>query len=222
MKLPIGFWCFISLYAVVCAVHLVLCFLMKPLPRKITKPLCLVTLGGAMAFLVPQAPLVYISCFLSAIGDVLLIRNKEPLFFIIGAAVFASAHTLNAVNQIGMLSYSFPWYMWLVLGAVVCAAGAIGYFTRGKENAAEATVSLSYACFHFVNIAFAVMLIADGDFVPFEIMILCGYLIYVVSDLIVNYVTNKRDINRRDFYIMLTYLTGQTLIYLGLAFALLA
>lgn len=215
-----GFWIFISLFAAVSVVHLVFCFLMIPFWRKLTKPFCLVLLGAAMAFLVPDYPMVYISCWISAVGDVLLINNKVPKYFLTGAAVFAVAHTLNAVNQTTLLSYSFPWYGWLILAIVVIGAGAVGYFTRGKSDVAIATVSPAYACFHFINIALAIMVIADGKFVGYELMILLGYLIYVVSDLIVNYVTNKRDINRRDFYIMLTYLCGQTLIYLGLALTL--
>lgn len=217
-----GFYVCIALFAAISVTHLVFCFLMIPFWRKITKPLCLVLLGGAMCFLVPDYPLVWISCFLSAVGDILLINNRVPRYFIVGAVVFAAAHTLNAVNQVSMLSYAFPWYAWLILAVIVVCAGIVGYFTRGKENAAEATVSLSYACFHFINIALAIMLMADGAFVEYELLILFGYLIYVVSDLIVNYVTNKRDINRRDFYIMITYLAGQTLIYFGLAFALMA
>ncbi len=217
-----GFWIFIALYAAVVVAHLVFCFLMIPFWRKLTKPLCMVMLGAAMAFFVPDHPLVYISCWISAIGDILLINNKVPKYFLSGAAVFAVAHTLNVVNQTKLLSYHVAWYVWLILALVVVLAGIIGYCMRGKGSAAISTVSPAYACFHFINIAFAILLIVDGGFVPYEIMILLGYLIYVVSDLIVNYVTNKQDINRRDFYIMITYLSGQTLIYFGLALALLA
>lgn len=217
-----GFWIFISLFAVVSAVHLVFCFLMKPFWRKLTKPFCLIMLGAAMAFLAPDKPLVYISCWISAVGDVLLINNKTPKYFITGAAVFAVAHTLNAINLTSLLSYNFPGYAWAIMGAVVLIAASVGFCTHGKQNVAIATVSPAYACFHFANIALALMVIIDGKYSRYAAIVLVGYLVYVVSDLIVNYVTNKRDINRRDLYIMLTYLAGQTLIYFGLAFALLA
>lgn len=217
-----GFWIFISLFAAFAIVHLIFCFLEKPFWRKLTKPFCLVMLGAAMAFLVPDYPLIYVSCWVSAVGDVLLIKNKDPKFFVTGAGVFAVAHTLNLVTQTKILSYSFPDYAWMIMAAVALIVAAVAYCTHGKKDVAISTVAPTYACFHLANIALAVMVLADGKFVPYKIMILLGYLVYVVSDMIVNYVTNKRDIKRRDFYIMLTYLAGQTLIYFGLALTLIA
>lgn len=215
-----GFYIFISLFAIVSITHLVFCFLMKPFWRKLTKPFCLVLLGAAMAFLVPDYPMVYVSCWISAVGDLLLIRNREAKFFVTGAVVFAAAHTLNAIVQVGLLKgFSIPNYVWAIFAAVVVIAGVAGYFCSDKKQIAIGIVSPAYACFHFVNIAFAVMLLVDG-LSAFKLLILFGYLAYVVSDLIVNYVTNKRDINRRDFYIMLTYLAGQVMIYFGLAYSL--
>lgn len=218
----VGFWIFISLFAAVSVAHLVFCYLMIPFWRKLTKPLCLVLLGAAMAFLVPEYPLVYVSCWLSTAGDLLLINNKVPKYFIAGAVVFAAAHTLNVISQSNLLSYGIPSYAWVLMAAVVLIAAALGNITHGKRDVAISTVCPAYACFHLFNIVFALMVVIDGKVVGYEFMILIGYLVYVVSDMIVNYVTAKRNINRRDFYVMSTYLCGQTLIYLGLALSLLA
>ena len=215
-----GFWIFIALFAAVCVAHLIFCFLMNQFWRKLTKPLCLVMLGAAMAFLVPDYPLVYISCWISAVGDVLLINNKTPKYFLSGAAVFAVAHTLNAIVQTKLLSYSFPGYAWAIMAAIALIAAAVGYCFHGKQDVAIAAVCPAYACFHLGNLALALMVIIDGKFSRYGAIVLVGYAVYIVSDLIVNYITNKRDVKRGNFYVMLTYLAGQILIYFGLAFAL--
>ncbi len=217
-----AFWLFFSLFVAVCAVHLTFCYMSKSFWRKLTRPFCMVLLGAALAFLAPNYPLLYASCWVSAVGDLLLVNNKDPKYFLTGAAVFAAAHVLNAINQTKLLSYKFPDYAWAILAGVVLLAGFVGYFTREKDaSVAVAAVCPAYACFHFVNIALALMVLIDGKFAARELMILLGYVVYVLSDLFVNYVTNKRGIKRGEFYTMLSYLIGQTLIYFGLATCLL-
>lgn len=217
----VGFFTFIGLFGLVSLVHLFFCFKMIPKWRKITKPFCLFFLGTAFLFLSPTTYLIWISCYCSMIGDLFLIRNKEAKFFIIGAIVFAIAHTLNAINQVMMLSYSINIFIYVAVGVLILFIGVISFATaRGKKSKREiAAVGSSYACFHILNIVLAILLIVDGQWKS-SIYVLIGYIIYVVSDFIVNYVTNKHDINRRDLYIMITYLVGQCGIYFGLAMAM--
>lgn len=217
----IGFYVFLSLFLLMICIHLYFCFKMIPKYRKITKPFCMLFLGTAFAFWVPQYPLIWISCYLSMLGDLLLIQNKVPKYFVVGAMVFAAAHTLNFTNQIILLSYSISWLVYVGIAVGILLIGFLGYCFRGKENAQMAAVGASYACFHILNIIFAILLMIDGK-PTFEVWILAGYIVYVISDFIVNYVTNIKDINRRDFYIMLTYLLGQCGIYFGLTLTLLS
>lgn len=216
-----GFWIFLSLFVAVSAVHLVCCFLSVEFWRKLTKPFCMVLLGAAMAFLVPDYPLVYISCWIAAVGDMLLIIEKSPLYFVLGATMFAVAHTLNAIVQTNLLSYNFPDYAWGILACVVVLAVVVGYFTSGKDNAVIASLRPAYFCLHFINLALAMMALIDGEFAIYKLIVLFGYLIYLASDFILNYNNYKRKIEHGRFYVMLFYLCGQALIYFGLAFALL-
>lgn len=214
----VGFYLFLALFGAITLVHLYFCFRMIPKWRKITKPLCLFLLGTAFLFLSPTTWIIYVSCYFSMIGDLFLIRNKEAKFFIIGAGVFAIAHTLNAVAQIQMLSYSLHTLIYVAVVFVIFLVGGVFFLTAKGERGKRIIqgVGAAYACFHLLNIILSILLIIDGKWRS-ALFVLIGYLIYVASDIIVNYVTNKKDINRRDLYIMITYLLGQCGIYFGLA-----
>lgn len=214
----LGFSIFLALFIIVSLVHLYFCFKMIPLYRKVTKPLCLLFLGTAFLFLSPSNYFIWISCYLSMIGDLLLIKNKVAKYFIVGAIIFALAHTLNAINQISLLPFSIDWLIYVIVGFLILFVGIISFCTtKRKENKkAISAVGSSYACFHLLNIVLSIILLVNGENLAC-LLILGGYIVYVISDFIVNYVTNKHDIPRRDFYIMITYLLGQCSIYFGLA-----
>ena len=74
---------------------------------------------------------------------------------------------------------------------------------------------------HILNIGFSFMLMMDHKIYS-GLMILVGYLLCATSDVLLEKVTFKNDMKRRDFYIMGTYLPGQAFTYLGLLFATLS
>lgn len=185
----------------------------------ISKPFLLTFLGAAMAFQVPNHPLIPIACFLAMIGDIFLLFNKKILFFYLGASFFASSHILNIITQGLSLSYDIPMYAYFFLfGGALIVALLLYFITKMAPN------SLMKYCFstcHILNIGFSFMLMMDHKIYS-GLMILVGYLLCATSDVLLEKVTFKNDMKRRDFYIMGTYLPGQAFTYLGLLFATLS
>lgn len=144
----VGFYICLGLFGLVTLLHLYFCFKMIPKWRKITKPFCLFFLGTAFLFLSPTTYLIWVSCYFSMIGDLLLIRNKEAKFFIIGAMVFAIAHTLNAINQVLMLSYTINALIFVAIAVLILFVGVISFVTvKGKKSKREiAAVGASLLC----------------------------------------------------------------------------
>ena len=65
----------------------------------------------------------------------------------------------------------------------------------------------------------SVFLLANGHQGLF-FLALAGALMFLASDTILGFTMFKKDIKRRDFYIMATYLAAQVLIFCGIAFGL--
>ncbi len=206
---------FCTLFLTISLVHLIFCFLEKEKARKITKPFCLFALGAVALSIEGASILISISCLLAMIGDYFEIKNKVVKDFLLGALVFGIGHILNMVVMVTHLTYIVPFYVYLIIAGVMAVVAYISYRNRGKLNPHVAFFGAAYMCLHAVNLVMSIALLIDGKTTA-GILVLSGYILYIISDLVVNYVTNKKDIKRRDFYIMLLYLSGQALIVAGL------
>ena len=145
-----------------------------------------------------------------------IIKNKDFKFFVTGGAFFAASHVLNIISQGSTLSYDLPMYVYFFLFGGSLVVALIAYFiTKMKDNS---LLKFCFSMMHILNIGFTFLLMMDHK-IGSGLMILFGYLLCVTSDIILEKTTFKQDIKRRDFPIMLTYLSGQTLTYLGLLFA---
>ena len=204
--------------------HLVFCFIENEKLRKITKPICLLLLGIAAAVAAPKYPLIYIGAFLGAIGDVLLINKSKLTFFLAGTAVFICGHGCYFAQIMMHLStyggFVFPWWAYLIVfGTLLVLTFALYPFD--KKLAGIATLAGNF------YMPFLVVLIASGVFLAIKmnqagnnplagILISIGYLMFITSDATLIYTTFVKDIKRRDFPIMITYLLGEFGIVFGL------
>lgn len=209
---------FFSLFAIFSVIHLLFCFLEKEKLRKITKPFLLPILGIAMCFWVPQYPLIPIACFMSMIGDLFLIWNKKKYLFALGAFFFGVNHVLNMVTQsMTIINSRAPiYYAGIAIATLLVAS--LGFIHTSFDW--MGIVKFGFSALHIVNIILAIIGLAMGYYLGSS-LILCGYGLCVLSDLILERATFKKDFPRRDFYIMSTYLIGEVLTYCGLAFLVL-
>ncbi len=213
----IFFRLFFALFLASAAAYLVLSFL-KRRERKIAKPIIMLLLGTALVCFVPQFPVVYVSCYLMALGDLVCVKRKNICAFTAGIAIFACAQSFVLAGEVSALSYSVSLYAWFLIAFFILIFGAGGYFMRGKENPIRPIAWNIYLCFLLLNLVFAVMLLVD-ELVMGELYLLVGYVFYVASA-IIDRVTERTDDPRREFYTALPFLIGQICIYFGLILAL--
>lgn len=214
----------LAIFGIYCVMHLVFCFLEKEKLRKWTKPFCMVLLGIAALVAAPAHPLIYIGAFLGAIGDVLLINKSNLKFFLAGTAVFITGHILYYIQIIllfNSIGITVPWWIFLIVfGTLVVLTFAL--YPLDKKLAGIATLAGNF------YMPFLVVLLATGIFFAVfsnkaglniwpGIIFALGYFFFFISDSTLVYTTYVKDIKRRDFPIMITYLLGE----FGIVFALL-
>lgn len=205
----IGFYVFISLFYLLMVLHLFFCFKEKEKLRRVTKPFLMLLFSISMIFYVPKYPLVYISSIFCMIGDILMLYKKNYLCFAFGAFAFAIHHTLNFIQVKSHLSYTLPWYFYFVMLILFGLMVLAGYlFTSHKKHG---MLAYGFSFFHVSMLLMSILVICDKKYLYGSLM-LSGYILCIVSDLILDYTTHKKDIKRRDFYIMLTYLAGEILL----------
>lgn len=209
-----GFYLTLALFLLLSAVHLAFCFLEMEKARRITKPFLMPVLSLCLFFYAPNYPLVFLSCFLCMIGDIfMLFKHQMPSFFM-GAVVFACSHLLNFIQVTRCYSFSLPWYVYLVFSLLFLLMAVLGYFITGRRK--YGILQYGFAFFHVLMLVAGFILLVDGKTL-YAFLLLLGYALCIFSDLFLDYTTHRKDIPRRDFYIMATYLLGETLIFFSLA-----
>ena len=211
----IFFWIFLLLFIAACAAYLALAYRGR---LRIFKPLCMLLLGLSFVCLAPQFPLVYLSCFLFAVGD-LVSAWQKPLLFALSAVVFAAAQIFMTTLIVPLISYPVPAYVYAVAVVVIALFALGGYFLHGKKPRLQSALACAYSGFPLLNLVLAVLLVVDHPLTG-SLFLLLGCLYATVGDLIVGRAVNASL--KREFYATIHYLLGQTLIYIGLVLSLAA
>ena len=220
MTNPIAFYVFIALFAISSFVHLAFCFLENEKMRAITKCFPLVFLAVAAFVGFPNVPMLGIALICGAIGDAVLLRKKDrgvllllgAMFFMVNHALFiASMLTLAGPLEIGYYIALGCYYV-LFLAMIPLSLKIVKKVYLGIGMAlyfAALTSDTLVSIFLLVNGHQGLFFLALG-----------GAFMFLLSDSILGYTMFKKDIKRRDFYIMLTYLGAQVLIFCGIVFGL--
>ncbi len=215
----LGIFLFLSLYLVLSTIHLLFCYGHNNKARKITKPFLLLSLGLSLCFYVTDYPLIFIACFLACLGDTLLIFEKRPIYFLLGASCFGASHVLNALSQIQIIGHPFTWWMYLLVFLPVPLSGILGYLILKREP--FSLFKYAFSMLHIINVIISIAVLVHGEYAS-GMMILFGYLCCIISDIILAKNLGKEEKTEHNFSIMLTYLIGQLLTYFGLAFGILS
>lgn len=212
----IAAYVFLALFIVATVLELVFCFFVLEKARKITKPFCVFFLAIAAALTIPDQPLVWVAALFGVLGDVLLIFVKNDKLFAAGAVSFLVGHLLYFSQVFLMLDGNVEWWFYLlyILSVAVIAlilAKPLGSMIKDKVLL---TGALVYGA--FLASGLIVMGVCVGYFpTSYMYLSLIGYVFFIMSDLTLAYTRFKRDIPRRDFPIMLTYLLAEFLIVAG-------
>lgn len=205
------------LFVLSAVVHLYFCFTEKDKYRKLTKPLCLAFLGTAAALYVPDKPLIYIGAYCGLIGDIFLLNKKNNKYFAAGTIFFIAGHILYAIQIASLLPYQIPWWVYLIIGLAGALISGLVLLKDKKYLGKYAFPANLYIYLLLFMFAFGIVFTVS---VPSKIyaglLVTFGYLAFISSDTTLIITKFVKDIKRRDFYIMITYLTAELLILLGL------
>lgn len=218
---------FAILFAIASLLNVYFGFTENEKPRKISKPFCLTFLTIAAACLVPNAPLIYIGAFFGLLGDIVLIWKDDKrcvgigvLAFMIGHLCYISEAFLLAERNGAIAGNSLSWLWVLIycLGIYGLCFYPIHRLTKGDKTFTFG--GTAYAAIVITDTVVAILgcALGQGDWLSLMVV---GGVFFAISDSILSYTIFQKDLPRRDFYIMLTYLLGQAFIVSGLAFTFL-
>jgi uncharacterized membrane protein YhhN len=218
----IAFWFLIGLFAAVSVINVIAGFFEAEKIRKLTKPLCMLFLGSAAAVAVPSYPLIYIGAFAGLAGDIFLIYKNNQKMVVAGILFFYLGHLCYFGAMLSLLfarGFVDPWpynWIWILLYAVL--APALFWYptyllTRKKAFSIYGAFYMSAVASEAIVPLLLYFLFDRADYFYLCAM---GGVLFCISDLILTYTLFKKDLPRRDSYIMLTYLGGQFFIILGL------
>ena len=208
------------LMILVFAAELVCCFLELEKPRKIIKPFCLLTLIIFLASLKLNNIYVYSALVFGLIGDIFLIfKKQQKMLILLGIFAFFIGHLFYIFTFTQLLSYDIPQYVIVIVVGLGLFTPLIPYKLCYSKTKSFTIPGAIYAYVLFIECTMSILLAIDKQS-SFTTLILCGNILFVISDIILSISMFFKDFKRRDFYIMFTYLAAQTLMSIGLLFML--
>lgn len=209
---------FYAIYILMSILHLLFAFFEKEKERKVTKPFLLFILATMAFILLPFQPFLYLGCFFALIGDICFIFKDKKKFIYLGMAAFFLNHLFFILELSLILSFKNQWNLasiliYSILFSIILFAS---YFGIRKILRIEKMMSFC-GCIYFTSLALdlgmTILLLINQHFnILFS---LCGMILFLISDSILSYTMFLKDIKRRDFYIMFTYLSAQGLFLFG-------
>ena len=220
-RIPIASYIFFGLFLLTSVVHLVFCFFEMELPRKITKCFTTGFLSIACIIAIPTEPLVYLGCVFSMLGDLFLLKKHKVWPFVGGMVSFLVAHICYIAAFIALCQpLHYGYYVFLAVYMVVFP---VLFFQVAKRIVHQKKIVFGGTMYFAVltmDLIWAIIACCKGHL---DYCLLCafGAASFLVSDIFLTKTMFQRDVKRRDFYIMATYLLAQGLIIAGFTMTLL-
>ncbi len=206
--------------AVVIILHLLFLKRGNRLPCSITKAFLIPSLlllfwklSSLVGIAFEQIQLLYAGMLLYTLGDILLEIKIHPVFFYAGALSFASGHLFNAAF---FLSQGFN-----VLGFAVSALLWLSVFTLvllflKREGSKEL---LLIAIYIFFVLVMGLSVGASDIKLSGKLIAMLGALLFCFSDSLIAFSRAHNDTREYDMGIMITYISANALILLGILFS---
>lgn len=215
-KISVASYVFFALFVATSIVHIVFCFFEMEKCRKATKCFTTLFLSLAAVIAIPTEPLVYLGCFFGCLGDLFLLKKHKVWPFVGGLVSFLIGHILYILALI-RLGVPFHWGYFVAMALWVLVFPVLAYFLARRIVHQKKLIFGGTVYFAFLTLDFiwSVILCAKG-YTNYCLLCVFGSLCFLISDLILTRTMFYRDVKRRDFYIMLTYLLAQGLLVAGL------
>ncbi|MCQ2742515.1 MAG: lysoplasmalogenase [Bacilli bacterium] len=214
-------WIFLGLFLVTSIINLVFAYLEKEKERKITKCPCTLSLAFAVIAFAPSEWLIYCGLFAGLVGDFFLIWKKKKRYLALGSLAFFIGHVFYIIRLAqfslpGMGDYSWAYFSAWVVAAIIflCAFYALGKKIIGHGKLA--TALMFYLAILGSLIIWSIIGCCIDYHFAFLFITALGAITFLVSDSLIGYTMFTKDIKRRDFFIMATYLVAQLLVVSGM------
>ncbi len=206
---------FSSLLFISIVVELVLAFMEKERLRKIFKIFPLLFLSIVAIYLVPEYPLLYVASLLGCLGDLLIIFEKRKIFFYLGGISFFVGHILYLLLMLDLSDVTYNWYHYLII--IISLVGLFFVLFAITKNQLGLIEKIA-ASFYF---GILILLLVNAAFITFKYneprtsLILVGYILFIISDIILVIKDFIKEFKRDDFYVMSTYIFAEISIVIG-------
>ena len=206
---------FSSLLFISIVVELVLAFMEKERLRKIFKIFPLLFLSIVAIYLVPEYPLLYVASLLGCLGDLLIIFEKRKIFFYLGGISFFVGHILYLLLMLDLSDVTYNWYHYLII--IISLVGLFFVLFAITKNQLGLIEKIA-ASFYF---GILILLLVNAAFITFKYneprtsLILVGYILFIISDIILVIKDFIKEFKRDDFYVMSTYIFAALSIVIG-------
>ncbi|MDR0494985.1 MAG: lysoplasmalogenase [Treponema sp.] len=157
---------------------------------------------------------VLLALFFGWLGDIFLIKIEAPVFFKCGLASFLLGHIFYIVS---MMHYTNGIHrIALVTGITlsICLGFLLYKVIRPGKEMIVPVIAYEIVILLMLNSAFQLFL-ANGS--RYGALILAGGLCFVVSDFMLAFFTFRAKLRYGDLPVMLTYISAQLCIVLGLS-----
>jgi uncharacterized membrane protein YhhN len=209
---------FFALCLLATCVELFFAYLENERGRKIAKCFCVGFLVAMAIAWKSQAWPIYLGATFGVIGDFFLLKKHKVLPIVLGTTSFLIGHVFYIIAY--CLLCSFSWWVYVALAVFYALFCLIGYHIIHKfiKEPHLAFGGIVYFGMLVLDLLFAIFACFYGKF---ECVFMCvlGGVCFVISDCFLVRTSFVKDVKRRDFFIMATYMMAQILIIVGLCFS---
>ena len=205
---------FLIILGALSAVYLVSLFFKKGIFQAIAKaclmPLILaIYITGSSRLFIP----IVLALFFCWLGDIFLIKIEDTRFFKLGLAGFLLGHIFYIPSLLHFAGGINIVVLLVSLPAGVILGIALHYLIRPSHE--MNILSIIYEVILLLMVLSAAQLFAAQG-APFGTLVLAGGLCFIASDTVLALFTFNSKPRYGDFLVMLTYISAQLLIILGL------
>lgn len=191
----------------------------KERERKIIKPFCVLALMVMALLTFPEAYCLWLGLLFGVIGDIFFIFKDNQKCVYAGLVAFLINHVLFIVQTFLILNVMAEVAVsHIIIIICVYVAFLIGAFFAirafVKPPLPLAIAGSVYMTLLFLDLGIQIYGVALGGY--YLLFGVFGGLLFILSDSILTYTMFIKDFRRRDFPIMLTYLSAQTLLTVGM------
>ncbi len=208
--------CLMSIFGCVCLAELIACFREKDGIRMILKPFCLFLLFLTAVIIFPNQQYLYFGLFCGRLGDIFRRFTKKNSSVLLGRFFFFLNHLFFILEFASLFSQEITSRAYLIYGVGIGLVFAFAAYSIHSTLKIPWQLKLGgafYASILILDLAVRCLglYLGHSEF-AFGVI---GGVCFLASDLFLTYSMYLKDVKRDHFYIRLTYLIAEAMIFLS-------